>query len=280
MYESFFHLKENPFGLTPDPRFFFHSRGHREALAYLAYGVFNKKGFLALTGEVGLGKTTVVRTFVRTFHPCLEAAFVLNTKLSFEEMLYMILKDYGCEPDGQSKMEMISTLNEYLIERYAHNQNPVLIIDEAQNLSCEILEELRMLSNLETDREKLIQIVLVGQPELEAMMARRELRQLRQRIPIIHRIKPLSAEEVSAYINHRLRVAGMENDGLDFTQGAKDCIYRYAEGIPRLVNMLCDRVLLHGYLRKTHCIDSPLVEAIVREMLGCQGGESASGGLA
>jgi general secretion pathway protein A len=163
MYESFYHLKEQPFGTTPDPKYLYKSDGHREALAYLAYGIFQKKGFLALTGEVGIGKTTVIRAFVHAFHPSLEVGFVLNTNVDFEEMLYLILEDFGCEVPQGSKVKMLTALNDYLIERFAANRNPVIVIDEAQNLSSDVLEELRMLSNLETNEQKLIQIVLVGQ---------------------------------------------------------------------------------------------------------------------
>lgn len=266
MYESYFNLKENPFGMTPNPRFFYKSLGHRGALAYLAYGIFGRKGFLALTGEVGMGKTTVIRAFVQTFYPCLEAAFVLNTKVGFEEMLYLFLRDFGIEVKGFSKVEMLTALNEFLIQSYADNQNPVLIIDEAQNLSVEVLEELRMLSNLETDNQKLIQIVLIGQPELEAILSRSELRQLRQRIPGMHRMKRLTQDEVGYYINYRLRVAGLENGGLYFMPDAQKMIYSHTGGVPRLINLVCERSLLQGYTHKTRTIGTNLVEKSIREL--------------
>lgn len=268
MYESFYNLNEAPFGSTPDPRFLYRSQGHREALAYLAYGLFGRKGFLALTGEVGIGKTTVVRAFVHTFHPCLEVAFVLNTNVNFEEMLYLILQDFGMEAEDASKVKMLSSLNAFLIDRFARHQNPVLIIDEAQNLGADVLEELRLLSNLETDRQKLIQILLVGQPELAEMLSRRDLRQLRQRIPGVLHMKNLQPREIEEYIGFRLHTAGMANGRLIFTPEACGAVYEYSDGIPRLINTLCDRVLMRGYLQKTMTIDRDLVEASVGDLGG------------
>jgi putative secretion ATPase (PEP-CTERM system associated) len=266
MYEAFFKLNENPFGTTPDPRFLYKSKAHREALAYLAYGIFRKKGFLAITGEVGIGKTTIVRAFIQTFHPCLEVAFILNTRVDFRELLYMLLTDFGVEIVKDSKVAMLSSLNEYLIERFAHNQNPVLIIDEAQNLNLDVLEELRMLSNLETDQQKLIQIVLVGQPELTRLLTRDDLRQLRQRIPGIFRMQFLSREEVFSYIRYRLAVAGLKNGQLTFSESAVDAIHQYSSGIPRLINMLCDRVLLRGYLQRSRVVEKDMVAASIVEL--------------
>ncbi len=266
MYESFFNLKENPFGTTPDPRFLYKSKAHREALAYLAYGVFRKKGFLALTGEVGIGKTTIVRAFVQTFHPCLEVAFILNTKVDIRELLFMLLTDFGIEINNDSKVGMLMSLNEYLIRRYAQNQNPLLIIDEAQNLCPEVLEELRMLSNLETDSHKLIQIVLVGQPELAHLLSRDDLRQLRQRIPGVFNMQFLTRDEVFSYIRFRLGVAGLKNGQLVFSDEAVDAIYQFSAGIPRLINVLCDRVLLRSYLQKTRVIEIDMVEASIIEL--------------
>jgi type II secretory pathway predicted ATPase ExeA len=266
MYESFYNLTENPFGTTPDPRFFFKGKTQREALAYLAYGVFRKRGFLALTGEVGVGKTTVIRTFVEAFHPCLDVSFVLNTKVTFEEMLFLALRDFGCEVRNQSKVEMLTILNDYLIDRFANNQNSLLIIDEAQNLSPEVLEELRMLSNLETSMEKLIQIVLVGQPELDTILYRPELRQFRQRIPGILRMQKLSRQEVDSYIRFRLGVAGRHKGGIQFSAGACEAIFHYSQGIPRLINMLGDKVLQRGYFSKQHVIEREMVDASISEL--------------
>lgn len=266
MYEAFYSLNENPFGTTPDPRYLYKSKAHREALAYLAYGVFRKKGFLAISGEVGIGKTTIIRAFTQTFHPCLEVAFVLNTRVNFRELLYMLLTDFNVDAKSDSKVDMLNSLNEYLIEQYAQNQNPLLIIDEAQNLTPEVLEELRMLSNLETDQQKLIQIVLVGQPEMNNLLMRDDLRQLRQRIPGIFNMQFLSREEVFSYIRYRLGVAGLKNGQLTFSEPAVDVIHQYSSGIPRLINVLCDRVLLRGYLQKTRVVEKNMVEASVVEL--------------
>jgi type II secretory pathway predicted ATPase ExeA len=242
------------------------SRAHREALAYLAQGIFLKKGFLAVTGEVGVGKTTIVRAFVQTFNPCLEVSFVINTKVDFREMLYMLLTDFGVEIKSDSKVAMLAQLNEFLIKRYAENQNPVVVIDEAQNLSPEVLEELRMLSNLETNQQKLIQIVLVGQPELWDLLQRDDLRQLRQRIPGVCRMQLLSREEVYRYIRYRLAVAGLTNGQIVFSENAIDSIFELTAGIPRLINMLCDRVLLRGYLQRSRAVESDLVAASALEL--------------
>ncbi len=266
MYESFYGLKEHPFGTTPDPRYLYKSRAHREALAYLAQGVFLKKGFLAVTGEVGVGKTTVVRAFVQTFHPCLDASFVINTKVDFREMLYMLLSDFGLELKSEAKVAMLAQLNEFLIGRYAENHNPVIVIDEAQNLTPDVLEELRMLSNLETNQQKLIQIVLVGQPELWDILQRDDLRQLRQRIPGICQMKLLSREEVYRYIRYRLVVAGLTNGQLVFAESALDSVFQLTSGVPRLINVLCDRVLLHGYLRRARAIEQGMVLDAAREV--------------
>jgi len=280
MYEAFFNLKENPFGTTPDPRFLYKSKAHRDALAYLAYGVFRKKGFLVVSGGVGIGKTTIIRAFIQTFHPCLEVAFLMSTKVDFRELLYMLLVDFGVEIKNDSKVAMLSALNEYLIQRFAENQNPLLIIDEAQNLTPDVLEELRMLSNLETDETKLIQIVLVGQQELTQMLMRDDLRQLRQRIPGVFHMQVLTREEVFSYILYRLGVAGLRNGQLMFSDAAVDVIHQFSEGVPRLVNMLCDHVLLRGYLQKTRVVKRELVEASIQELSylakGAGGGRSTS----
>ncbi len=266
MYESFFHLSESPFGTTPDPRFLYRSRAHREALAYLARGIFGKKGFLALTGEVGIGKTTVIRAFTQTFEPCLDVSFVINTRVDFREMLYMLLVDFGVTVEDDSKVAMLNRLNLFLIDRYAEGRNPVIVIDEAQNLSAEVLEELRMLSNLETNSEKLLQIVLVGQPELSGVLRRDDLRQLRQRIPGVFNIGFLSRDEVYAYIRYRLGVAGLRNGSLVFSDAAVDAIHEFTGGIPRLINLLCDRVLTDAYEAGRRAIDREIVDSAAAKL--------------
>jgi len=210
----------------------------------------------------------VIRAFVHTFHPCLEVAFVLNTNVNFDEMLFLILQDFEIDVDDTSKVRMLNRLNSFLIDRFARHQNPVVIIDEAQNLAPEVLEELRLLSNLETDQQKLVQIVLVGQPELADLLTQRNLRQLRQRIPGVLHMKNLQHREVEEYIRFRLLTAGMTNGQLVFTPEAHQAIYRYSDGIPRLINVLCDRVLVRGYLQKTSTITREIVEAGVLELEG------------
>jgi general secretion pathway protein A len=266
MYEEYYGFKELPFNVTPDPRFLYRSASHRDALAYITYGIFQKKGFIAVTGEVGVGKTTVVNAFIDLFQPSLEVAFIFSTKFPFDQLLYLVCNDFGLEVEGQNKAQMLMTLNRFLIEQYEKNRNTVLIIDEAQNLSPDVLEELRMLSNLETRDRKLIQIMLVGQPELETMLNLNEMRQLRQRIPGICRIPILSREDLEKYIEYRVDVAGNHNGGPVFTKDAMDEIYHYSGGTPRLINVLCDRALLIGFVSNTRTIDGRIVREGIRDL--------------
>lgn len=266
MYEEFYGFKEQPFNVTPDPRFLYRSAGHREALAYVTYGIFQRKGLIAVTGEVGVGKTTVVNAFIDLFQPSIEVAFIFTTKFPFDQLLYLICKDFDLDVDGKNKAEMMLTLNEFLLAQYRNNLNTILIIDEAQNLSPEVLEELRMLSNLETRDRKLLQIMLVGQPELEHILEMNRMRQLRQRIPGIYRISLLNRNEVIEYINYRLKVAGAVNGNPSFTEDSFDEIFHYTSGIPRLINILCDRVLLLGYVENRKTIDGRLIREGIREL--------------
>ncbi|MDD4857042.1 MAG: XrtA-associated ATPase [Candidatus Krumholzibacteria bacterium] len=266
MYEDFYGFKELPFNVTPDPRFLYRSASHRDALAYITYGVFQRKGFIAVTGEVGVGKTTVVGAFIDLFQPSLEVAFVFSTKFVFEQLLYLICKDFGLEVEGKNKAQMLLALNAFLIEQNGRNRNSVLIIDEAQNLSPDVLEELRMLSNLETRDRKLLQIMLVGQPELESVLNMNEMRQLRQRIPGICRISMLSREDLENYIKYRLDIVRGRNGGASFTADSFDEIYHFSGGIPRLINVLCDRILLIGYVANTRVIDGHIVREGIRDL--------------
>jgi putative secretion ATPase (PEP-CTERM system associated) len=267
MYEDFFGLNELPFNVTPDPRFLYRSTSHRDALAYITYGIFQRKGFIAVTGEVGVGKTTVVNAFIDLFQPSLEVAFIFSTKFPFDQILYLVCKDFGIEVEEKNKAQMLLMLNEFLIMQYKNNRNTVLIIDEAHNLSPDVLEELRMLSNLETRDRKLLQIMMVGQPELETILNMNEMRQLRQRIPGICRITTLGREEVEQYIMTRLRVAGSNGaGGPRFTRDAFDEIYHFSGGIPRLINILSDRLLLIGYVSNTHTLDGRLVREGIRDI--------------
>jgi len=219
-----------------------------------------------LTGEVGTGKTIVVRTLIETFQPSLNVAFVPNPKLDYENLLYTILTDFGCTVEHRTKSEMLQVLNDFLIQSYASRQTVVLIIDEAQNLPPDlvVLEELRMVSNLEIGNHKLIQMVLVGQPELDHMLRRHELRQLRQRIPGIHRMQNLTREEIKHYISHRLYVAGLRNGCMEFTSESLDAIYEYSKGIPRLINLVCDKVLFNACLAATRTFPKSLIQESIR----------------
>ena len=266
MYKEFYGFKKLPFNVIPDPRFLYRSHSHRDALAYITYGIFQKKGFIAVTGEVGVGKTTVVNAFIDLFHQSLAIAFIFSTKFPFDQLLYLICKDLDLDVEGMNKAQMLLKLNEFLIKQYEQNKNTLLIIDEAQNLSIDVLEELRMLSNLETRDRKLLQIMLIGQPELENLLNMNELRQLKQRIPGICRIGLLNREEVEGYINYRLQVAGAQNGAVRFTDDAVEEIFHFSSGIPRLINVLCDRVLLIGYVTSTRTIDGRLVREGVRDI--------------
>ena len=266
MYEEYYGFNELPFNVTPDPRFLYRSTSHRDALAYITYGVFQRKGFIAVTGEVGVGKTTVVNAFIDLFQPSLEVAFVFSTKFPFEQLLYLICRDFGLEVEGMNKAQMLIALNRFLIAQYENNRNTVLIIDEAQNLSPEVLEELRMLSNLETRDKKLIQIMLVGQPELETILNLNEMRQLRQRIPGVCKIPMLSREDVDKYIRYRLEVASGGSGAPAFTEDALEEIYHYSGGTPRLINILCDRVLLLGYVANTRNLNGKIVREGIRDL--------------
>ncbi len=258
MYCSFFGLQEKPFGVTPDPRFLFLSQSHQEALGHLLYGIEERKGFIAITGEVGTGKTILCRALLERLAQHTQTALILNSFLSDVELLRSINEDFGIPAQGITKKELIDELNRFLISGFREGHNAVLIIDEAQNLTTPVLEQIRMLSNLETERGKLLQIVLVGQPELRGLLERPDLRQLNQRIAVRYHLRPLDRGETADYINHRLLVAG-SHGSVKFSAGTLDRIYRASEGIPRKINLLCDRVLLTAYVRGTAVIDRQIV---------------------
>jgi general secretion pathway protein A len=262
MYLTFYGLNEKPFNATPDPKFLFLTPAHREALAHLIYGVQEGKGFIVLTGEVGTGKTTLLHTLLRRLDRTTAVAFVTNSTLPFDDVVAYMLEDFGIAKAGSSRVERLVALNQFLIERRRAGQNTVLILDEAQNLTPETLEQVRLLSNFETPTDKLLQILVVGQPELKAKLRLPELRQLKQRIGLRCGIRPLTNEEVGDYIRSRLRVAGAPDLRL-FTDRSVARIAEYAGGIPRLVNILCDHCLLVGYVGQKRKIEREIVEQAI-----------------
>lgn len=266
MYESFYGLRETPFAITPDPRFLFHTRNHRDALAYLHYGIDQRKGILVLTGEVGVGKTLVIRTLLGQLPRSVRTSIVMNARLSFRQLLYMALLDFDLRPPGRSRVDLLMTLQDFLIRLRQAQENAVLIIDEAQNLSEKSLEEFRLLSNLETADAKLLQIVLVGQPELKEKLNRHGLRQLRQRIPGIFDLSRLPNSAVEEYIDFRLQVASSGTAARLFDEEALDEVCRSSGGIPRLINQLCDRALLIGYAKGRERVDADIVHEAAQEL--------------
>src|SRR3989442_290995 len=247
MYTTYFGLREAPFSVTPDPRLFYSNSLYQEALAALLYGIKNKKGFIVVTGDVGTGKTTLLRKLMRNLEATDHSVLIFNTHLSFLELLQLILHDLGLPANrGKNKLAMIQELNQYLVEQLKNKHTVSLLIDEAQNLTHEVLEGLRLLSNLETDKEKLLQIVLMGQPELERKLDRRSLRQLKQRIAVHCQLAPLNGSEVGPYIDLRLRAAGYEGED-PFDSDAVGQIVLYSRGVPRLINIICDNALLNAY---------------------------------
>ena len=267
MYASYFGLNDNPFAITPDPRFLFLSARHTEALAHLLYGVTESGGFTQLTGEVGTGKTTLVRTLLEKLPDNVDAALIINPRVSVLEFLRSICREQQVRfKADHTPQDLIDALNAHLLQAHARGRRVVLIIDEAQGLSAEVLEQVRLLTNLETREQKLLQIILVGQPELREMLARTELRQLAQRITGRYHLTPLSASESRAYVNHRLTVSGAMAP--IFTAAALRTMQRVTRGIPRLINIISDRALLGAYTHEMRQVDSGLVRRAAREVLG------------
>ena len=267
MYADYFGLKENPFSLSPEPRYLFLSEQHRDALNCLIYGIKEKKGFVLISGGIGLGKTTICRSLLASMDDSVETALIFNTAISELDLLETILSEYGIviKNIAGNKKYYIDALNEFLLDNFAAGKTTVLLIDEAQNLSRGVLEQIRMLSNLETETEKLIQIVLIGQPELTNTLMLPALRQLNERITVRYDLKPFSPKEVSDYIHHRLAVA-QGPGSIKFTGRALDLIYVFSEGIPRRINALCDRALLIAYTKNVSEIDRKIIKLAVHDI--------------
>jgi len=265
MYCSFFKLTCKPFDLIPNPEFMFLSKTHKKAITYLDYGIRERVGFVLLTGEVGSGKTTIIRELINKHLERVVLAKVFNTNVNSEQLLSMINDDFDLPVQGKGKIELLRDLNHFLVDQYGKGNQPLLIIDEAQNLPVETLEEIRMLSNLETSDSKLLQIILVGQPELRSLLAKPELRQLRQRISIQCDLQPLNRQEVEEYIFHRLQVAG-NRDALRFTPQALDLIFIYCCGIPRMINMICDFLLLAAFAEEVQDVDEEMIRDVIGDL--------------
>jgi len=265
MYCNFYGLKERPFNVTSDPGFFFLSRKHNEALSHLLYGVSQRKGIIVVTGEIGTGKTTLCRFFLNQLAKNIKTAFILNPHFSEIQLLEAIVKDFGIAVKGASRLSMVWGLNKFLLTESESGNNVVLIIDEAQNLKPRQLEQVRLLSNLETAKDKLLQVVLVGQPELNQRLNLYDLRQLRQRIMVRYHIAPLDRDEIKSYIEHRLTTAGAVNR-IEFTEEAIGFIADFSSGTPRLINMVCDRALLAGFVAETNKIDLDIIKRCLQEL--------------
>jgi len=265
MYKEFYGLRANPFNVNPDPRYLFLTRHTEEALACLTYGIQSRKGFVLLTGEVGTGKTTLINKLLEWLRlQQVATAFVFNSRLNVPQFLDYMMADFGIQCDSRAKSQILLRLYNWLLDRYRAGETAVLIVDEAQNLSEEVLEEIRMLTNLETFTEKLLQIVLVGQPELEQKLKQPQLRQLRQRLTLRAKTHALTLEETRAYVQQRLRIAGSNGQQI-FEPEAVGAIHRYATGIPRVINLLCEHCLVSAFVDQQKIIGPAVVEGVARD---------------
>ena len=265
MYKKFFNLKENPFNVNPDPRYLFLTRSTQEALACLTYGIETRKGFILLTGEVGTGKTTLLNKLLGWLHQeNVATAFVFNPRLSVSQFFDFMMADFGIPCESRMKSQVLIKLNQWLLDRYQAGERAVLIVDEAQNLSPQMLEEIRLLTNLETSTEKLLQIVLAGQPELEGKLNQPQMRQLRQRITLRAKTLPLTLEETRGYINERLRIAGSDGSEV-FSPGAIEAIHQYARGIPRVTNVLSEHALISAFVDQRKPVPREVVDEVAHD---------------
>lgn len=265
MYERFYQLRERPFALSPDPEYLYPSRVHREALDYLRYGLESHAGFVVITGEIGSGKTTLVQTLLRGLDSQTTVGRIVNTMLEPRELIETIMIDFGLEAQARSKPQMLRDLAQYLVDQRLAGRLVLLVIDEAQNLGLAALEELRMLSNLETEKSKLMQIVMVGQPDLRDKLQAPALEQLRQRITVSYHLQPLDAGETANYINHRLRRAAL-GAALEFPREVTDVIHARSRGVPRIINVICDAALVFGYAEERRQVDHALIEDVLGEL--------------
>ena len=265
MYKKFFGLRANPFSVSPDPRYLFMTRHTQEALDCLTYGIQSRKGFILLSGEVGTGKTTLVNKLLELMHAQQVAtAFIFNSRLDVPTFLTYMMADFGIPCESQSKGQMLIQFYNWLLDRYRAGETAVLIVDEAQNLSGELLEEIRMMTNVESFTEKLLQIVLVGQPELEQTIKQPQLRQLRQRVTLRARTYPLTLGEMKLYVSQRLRIAGSNGEQM-FDSEALAAIYRYSNGIPRVVNLICEQCLVSAFVDQQKVVSESVVDAVARD---------------
>jgi general secretion pathway protein A len=265
MYKEFYGLRANPFNVNPDPRYLFLTRHTEEALACLTYGIQSRKGFVLLTGEVGTGKTTLINKLLEWLRlQQVATAFIFNSRLDVPQFLDYMMADFGIPCDSKAKSQILLRLYNWLLDRYRAGETAVLIVDEAQSLSDEVLEEIRMLTNLETFTEKLLQIVLVGQPELEQKLKRPQLRQLRQRLTLRAKTHPLTLEETKAYVQQRLRIAGSNGQQI-FEPEAVANVHRYASGIPRVINLLCEHCLVSAFVDQQKVIGPAVVDVVARD---------------
>jgi len=276
MYKEFFGLRANPFNVNPDPRYLFLTRHTEEALACLTYGIQSRKGFVLLTGEVGTGKTTLINKLMEWLRlQQVATAFIFNSRMDVPQFLDFMMADFGVPCDAMTKSQLLQRLYNWLLDRYRAGETAVLVVDEAQNLSDEVLEEIRMLTNLETFTEKLLQIVLVGQPELEQRLKQPQLRQLRQRLTLRAKTHPLNLEETKSYIAQRLRIAGSNGDPI-FDPEATVAIFRYSLGIPRVINLLCEHCLVSGFVDQKKTIPVEVVDSVARDFDLTEGNAAAA----
>jgi general secretion pathway protein A len=271
MYTKFYGLKEKPFEITPDPKFLFLSENHKEALAHLTYAVRERKGFTVVTGEVGTGKTTLVQTLLSKLDGNTKTAYLFNPMMGSTDFLHYICQDLGLKTLKRSKGQYLSQLHKFLMSCYSRNETVVLIVDEAHKLDPKLLEEVRLLTNLETSKNKLLQVILIGQPELNEVLEDPQYRQLKQRVSLRYHIYPLNKEDTKKYIKRRLRIAGTFDLNI-FTPKALNKIYEYSEGTPRLINIICDNALLMGYGADQKVIGSKIIKEVINNLdrLGLQ----------